>query len=266
MQLLDLPGIIEGAAEGKGRGRQVIGVGKSADLILMVLDCQKGDAQKKKLTAELESVGIRLNKSKPNISIHPQKTGGVQFNQTVKGTKIDKRMVTNIMHEYKMHNAHVTFRGDYDVDELIDVIEGNRKYVKCIYVYNKIDTISIEEVDAISRDPINACISVHMELGLDILLQKIWRQLGMVRIYTKKRSEQPDFNEPIILTEGRGGLSVYHAIMQIHKSLLEDFASAMVWGKSCKFSPMKCGLQHVLADEDVLQICKKVTKVSTMSQ
>ena len=88
----------------------------------------------------------------------------------------------------------------------------------------------------------------------------------MVRIYTKKRSERPDFTEPIILTEGRGGLTVYHAIMQIHKSLLEDFASAFVWGKSCKFSPMKCGLQHQLADEDVLQICKKVTKISTISQ
>lgn len=49
-----------------------------------------------------------------------------------------------------MHNCYVTFRGDYDVDDLIDVIEGNRKYVKCIYVYNKIDTISIEEVDFIS--------------------------------------------------------------------------------------------------------------------
>ena len=79
-------------------------------------------------------------------------------------------MITNIMQEYKMHNCHVTLRGDYDVDDLIDVIEGNRKYVKCIYVYNKIDTISIEEVDSISQNPINACISVHLELGLDILL------------------------------------------------------------------------------------------------
>ena len=70
MQLLDLPGIIEGAGTGAGRGRQVIGVGKSADIILMVLDCQKGEQQKKKLTAELESVGIRLNKTKPNIAIH----------------------------------------------------------------------------------------------------------------------------------------------------------------------------------------------------
>lgn len=43
IQLLDLPGIIEGAASGKGRGRQVIAVGKSADLILMVLDVKKAE-------------------------------------------------------------------------------------------------------------------------------------------------------------------------------------------------------------------------------
>ena len=49
MQLLDLPGIIEGAADGKGRGKQVIAVGKTADVILMVLDCQKGEQQKIKL-------------------------------------------------------------------------------------------------------------------------------------------------------------------------------------------------------------------------
>ena len=74
----------------------------------------------------------------------------------------------------------------------------------------------------------------------------------MVRIYTKKRGDAPDFNEPIILTKGRGGLTIYHAVLQIHKSLLDDFASALVWGKSCKFSPMRCGLQHQLCDEDVV--------------
>ena len=161
-----------------------------------------------------------------------------------------------------MHNCHVTFRGDYDVDDLIDVIEGNRKYIRCIYVYNKIDTISIEEVDAVSADPYSACISVVLDLGLDILRQKIWRALGMVRIYTKKRSEKPDFEDPLILTMGRGGLTVYHAILQIHKDLLNDFGSAYVWGKSCKFSPMRCGLSHTLADEDVVEIHKKVTKTT----
>jgi uncharacterized protein len=33
IQLLDLPGIIEGASQGKGRGRQVIAVARTADLV-----------------------------------------------------------------------------------------------------------------------------------------------------------------------------------------------------------------------------------------
>ena len=43
LQLLDLPGIIDGAAQGRGRGKQVIAVGRSSDLILMMLDAQKGE-------------------------------------------------------------------------------------------------------------------------------------------------------------------------------------------------------------------------------
>ena len=45
LQLLDLPGIIEGASEGKGRGRQVIGVARSADLVLLVVDAGSGKAR-----------------------------------------------------------------------------------------------------------------------------------------------------------------------------------------------------------------------------
>lgn len=37
------------------------------------------------------------------------------------------------------------------VDDMIDAIEGNRKYIRCLYVINKIDTISMEEVDEIAR-------------------------------------------------------------------------------------------------------------------
>ena len=92
-----MPGIIEGAASGKGKGRQVIAVGKSSDLIMMVLDAQKGEEQKIKLTKELETVGIRLNKARPNIQMKIMKTGGVIFNSSVKLTKIDERMVKNIL-------------------------------------------------------------------------------------------------------------------------------------------------------------------------
>ena len=62
---MDLPGIIEGAAEGKGRGRQVISAAKTSDLILMILDATKKAEQRALLEAELEAVGIRLNREPP---------------------------------------------------------------------------------------------------------------------------------------------------------------------------------------------------------
>ena len=41
IQLLDLPGIIEGAKDGKGRGKQVIAVGRTCNLIVIVLDATR---------------------------------------------------------------------------------------------------------------------------------------------------------------------------------------------------------------------------------
>jgi small GTP-binding protein len=67
IQILDLPGIIEGAAEGKGRGRQVISAVKTSDLILMILDATKKAEQRALLEAELEAVGIRLNREPPFV-------------------------------------------------------------------------------------------------------------------------------------------------------------------------------------------------------
>lgn len=71
IQLLDLPGIIEGASEGKGRGRQVIAVSKSSDIVLMVLDASKSEGHRQILTRELEAVGLRLNKKPPQVSLSP---------------------------------------------------------------------------------------------------------------------------------------------------------------------------------------------------
>ena len=62
-------------------------------------------------------------------------------------------MVQTILHEYKIFNAEVLFREDANPDDLIDVIQGNRVYLPCLYVYNKIDQVSLEEVDRLARQP-----------------------------------------------------------------------------------------------------------------
>jgi len=148
-----LPGIIEGAAQGKGRGRQVIAVARTADVVLMVLDATKKDIHRDLLERELESVGIRLNQRPPNIYFKQKKAGGISFNSTVPLSRVDEKLVQMILHEYKIFNAEVLFREDATPDQLIDVIEGNRIYMQCLYVYNKIDQVALEEVDRLARQP-----------------------------------------------------------------------------------------------------------------
>lgn len=52
-----------------------------------------------------------------------------------------------------LFNFQVIFREDCGADDLIDVISANRVYMPCLYVYNKIDQVSIEEVDRIAHTP-----------------------------------------------------------------------------------------------------------------
>jgi ribosome-interacting GTPase 1 len=139
IQLLDTPGIIEGASTGKGRGKQVISTTRTAvfipplfstfftyflvqDLVLMLLDAPRAELQKKILTREMETMGIRLNKSKPDIyikvlffrppllSFQVKKAGGVQMTSTVTPLNhLNERLVRDILKEYGVYHAEVNF-------------------------------------------------------------------------------------------------------------------------------------------------------------
>ncbi|KFG48881.1 putative GTP-binding protein, partial [Toxoplasma gondii GAB2-2007-GAL-DOM2] len=203
IQLLDLPGIIEGAAEGRGRGRQVIAVAHSCDLILVVLDATKDDRQQQLLVRELEAVGIRLNKRPPNISLRVKKGGGLTVNFTVPCPRLNLKTVQQILQEYKIFNADVVIREDCSADDFIDVVEGNRKYVRCIYVYNKVDMLPLDEIDKIARRPYSVVISSSALWNLEQLKERIWEELGISRVYTKKKGQFPDFEDPVVMTEQR---------------------------------------------------------------
>jgi len=254
IQLLDLPGIIEGASQGKGRGRQVIAVARTADLVLMILDACKKDIHKDLLERELEAVGIRLNKRKPDIYFKEKKGGGLSFNATVPLTQCDEKMVRMILSEYKIHNAEVLFREDASMEDFIDVIMDNRIYMPCLYVYNKIDQISLEEVNRLARGYNNVVISCEMKLNLDYLLEVLWEKLALIRVYTKKPGQPPDFSDGIIM---RGGVTVKHTCHAIHRTLADDCKYALIWGTSAKFNPQRVGLAHKMDDEDVIQVVKK---------
>ncbi|KAK4417304.1 Developmentally-regulated G-protein 3 [Sesamum alatum] len=256
IQLLDLPGIIEGAKDGKGRGRQVISTARTCNCILIVLDAIKPITHKRLIEKELEGFGIRLNKEPPNLSFRRKDKGGINLTSTVTNTHLDLETVKAICGEYRIHNADINLRYDATADDLIDVIEGSRVYMPCIYVINKIDQITLEELEILDKLPHYCPVSAHLEWNLDGLLEKVWEYLNLTRIYTKPKGMNPDYEDPVILSSKRR--TVEDFCNRIHKDMLKQFKYALVWGSSAKHKPQRVGREHELEDEDVVQIIKKV--------
>merc|ERR1712142_1077373 len=256
IQLLDLPGIIEGAKDGKGRGKQVIAVARTCSLIFIVLDVLKPLGHKKLITHELEGFGIRLNKEPPQITFRRKEKGGINLQCAVPQSELDLELVKTILSEYRIHNADILLKYDATTDEFIDVIEGNRSYIPCIYLLNKIDQISIEELDIICKIPHCVPISAHNKWNYDSLLEKMWEYLALVRIYTKPKGQLPDYESPVVLQTTK--CTVEDFCNKIHRTIIKELKYALVWGSSVKHQPQRVGKEHVLDDEDVVQIVKKV--------
>ncbi|KAK0545575.1 GTP-binding protein rbg1 [Tilletia horrida] len=248
LQILDLPGIIEGAKDGKGRGRQVIAVARTCNLIFIVLDVTKPLKDKAIIENELEGFGIRLNKKPPNILIKKKDKGGLSVTNTVPLTKLEHDEIKAVMSEYRMANAEVAIREDATLEQLID------------YVLNKIDAISIEELDLLYRIPKSVPISSGKAWNIDELLEVCWSELDLVRVYTRPRGKTPDFSAPVVLKRGR--CTVEHFCNAIHREIFRQFKYAMVWGTSAKHPRgQRVGGDHILEDGDIVSIIKKAGAV-----
>jgi len=257
IQILDLPGIIEGANDNRGRGRQVIAVARTCNLIFIVLDVLKPLGDKRLIEGELEGFGIRLNKKPPAILVRKKERGGINISNTVPLTNLDMEGIKAILSEYKINNCDVAIRQpDATADDLIDVIEGNRVYIPAVYVLNKIDAISIEELDLLYKIPNSVPVSSKEWMNIDELIETMWEALDLVRVYTKPRGQAPDYTQPVVLRRGRS--SVEDFCGSIHKEIAKQLKYAIVWGASAKHSRgQKVGLEHILEDEDVVTIVKK---------
>ncbi len=250
VQIVDIPGIIGGAYAGRGRGKEVLSVVRSADLLLIM---GTSPSQIYEVIKELENAGIRVNKSPPDVVIKRRQRGGIQVNIAVKQTHIDEGMIKDMLREYGYHNAEVTVRQDITIDEFIDVLRANnRRYIKAVYVITKIDTLTKEEIRRIKHElPSAVFISSERRIGLEELKDRIIKELDLIRVYTKKVGEEPNLDSPLVLKKGG---TVADACRKIHKDFIKKFKFARVWGDSVKFPGQRVGLEHKLKDGDILEL------------
>lgn len=252
IQVLDVPGIVEGAASGKGRGREVLAVLRSADLVLLLVDVNQPQ-QFNALLKEVYDSGLRLNKKKPDVVLNKTSKGGLSIGSTVKLTKINKATMEAILKEYRIMNAEVVVRTDITPDEFIDVIEGNKKYVRSLTVVTKKDMISPEEVEKVATS-VNSDLQISAQSGegIEKLKQKIYDSLGLIRVYCKEVNKEADLEEPMIMKENS---TIKDMCVKLHKDFLMNFKYARVWGDSAKFQGQvfkKPG--HMLRDGDIVEL------------
>ena len=156
---------------------------------------------------------------------------------------------------------------------------------------NKIDQISIEELDLIYKVPHAGMsgdraalifivpISANHGWNFDELLEKMWEYLDLVRVYTKPRGVQPDFDDPVVLRKSHCSVEDFcNTIVSLVCSvpsnsnsikILSRISSTLLYGENQYDIILVClcydetnalervGLTHILEDEDVISIVKK---------
>lgn len=254
IQILDLPGIIKGASTGKGLGKRILSVARTADLVLLVLDVFQ-PYHEGVLVNELGNIGIRLNKLPPNLTIEKAAMGGIAVAQQVKMTKITEKHLKDILHLYGIVSARVVIREDITSEQLSDFIAGNISYSKALTVLNKIDLVDKEFLTDLKTKIKSEVIEVsaNSDINIEALREKIYERLKFIRIYMRPKGGETDYKEPLIAREGD---TVEDVCNKLHRRMKREFRYGMVWGKSVKFGGQRVGLTHILQDEDVLTIIK----------
>lgn len=255
IQILDLPGIISGAAKGRGRGREVLAAARTVDLIIFMLDATHTLEQLHKMNQELHNAGIRINQTKPKVIITTTKQGGITIHTPVKQTHVSKKTLYSIASEY-VTNADIIIRENITEDRFIDSFMNNRTYLPAITLINKADLISNKQLytaqHLLKENNWSVyTISAKKQMGLEQLKRGIYDHLHLIKIYMKPQGKKPDYSEPLILKKGD---TVGTVCKKIHRDFKEKFRYAQVWGSSVKYPGQKVGLDHTLEDEDVLTV------------
>jgi small GTP-binding protein len=250
IQILDVPGLVKGAASGRGRGREVISVVRNCDLVVFMLDVFQ-NYHHGVLTQELYDAGVRLNQKAPDVVIKRQDRGGVTISST-KELDLTEDLIKAILNEYKIHNAHVLIREPIDVDQLIDVIMGNRVYIPAVVVVNKVDMADEYVLKKCKEEyPHATYISADKEENLEAVKDLIYEALDFIRIYLKPQGGPADMEEPLIV---RKGTTVGDVCDHLHRDFKRKFRYSQVWGTSAKHPGQRAGLDHVLDDRDLLTL------------
>jgi ribosome-interacting GTPase 1 len=129
-----------------------------------------------------------------------------------------------------------------------------RKIKRIVIVANKLDRENarhgLEQIEGRWGNEYHvAAVSTHTQDGIDELRDIIFRNSGIIRVYSKEPGKEPDLNAPFSVPAGSTVIDLGETI---HKDFVTNLKYACVWGSS-KFPGQKVHKDHILKDKDVVE-------------
>jgi ribosome-interacting GTPase 1 len=108
-----------------------------------------------------------------------------------------------------------------------------------------------EAIRAISSRKFNIYeVSIHTGQGAESLPAILFKEAGIIRVYTKPPGKKPDLGTPFTLPTGSTVMDLAGAI---HKDLAEKFKSARIWGTGV-YDGQNAPRDHILNDKDIVEL------------
>lgn len=121
---------------------------------------------------------------------------------------------------------------------------------------NKIDlegaARNFEDLGVLLETPAEkVAVSALSGRGLEEVRRRIFGLLHVIRVYSKVPGKKVETHSPFTL---RRGITVLEMARAVHKDFAEKLAFARVWSKGGDIEGRRVNRDHVLADEDVVEL------------
>ncbi|HPR41067.1 MAG TPA: 50S ribosome-binding GTPase [Candidatus Methanofastidiosa archaeon] len=253
IQLVEVPGLIEGVSVGKGMGLQLLSSVRSADALVLVIDASNDPVGQMEVTLkELDSGGIKLNRARPDIDIKKKVVGGIEI-VGKEHINADLKDVKEILIDFRVSSGLLVVREDVTLADIQEALEYSTAYKRGFVILNKFDmaepSILSKMKKRFPRFPFYAVSTLNGK-GLREVAEKIYEIAEIKRIFTKSPGEDPAY-PPVAM---KRDATVMDVAKKVHKTIARNFKYARVWGSSVKFGGQRVGEDHVPGDGDTVEI------------
>ena len=263
IQLVDLPALVEGSAEGQANGQKVFAQIRNADIVTIIIDLSTDPVEQLKvLLSEFKKARIKLNEYKSKIRL--EKTSGIGI-VTINPDFFPggRETLMTYLQSLRINSAIITLDEPITEEELFDFLRIKSVTIPAVIIATKGDAPASKNNFNLLKDfldkkyrgrfeiiPVSIKFSGSKVNNPDIITEKLFQTVGFIRVYTRN-DEGEVATKPIVLKKGS---TVFQVAEKLGSNFVKNFRYAKIWGSSIKFDGQRTGIDHELFDQDIIQI------------